>query len=419
MVKKRPGTSRKVPAALHHELSEYASLLRALRVRDMMDLTKHILKPNPFLTDAETNPSGASHAGPSDLNHPFNAQTQPKSAKAKGKQKAESSPDKPKQIRRDHWTRWPLLLEDVPPPEWNLSDEVAVIASQVLKARPPLAFPCPISSSDVDDLMAEEDEDDRVVKVREMDVDSDDPDPPFYIPYLTSIMAKFLSTIFRILASHTPRRPASMQNRIEPLGWRSVIDVVVSCGIPEFANPKVVENVIKRIERLVGPSILPIEGRKATSFRAVERMKGKDAQSEAFDQLFAREAAMYWAPLELLPESERNSGPDPLPVKKRKSKREKQEEAGYRARKHWTPKDKEQGQSKSKPKPKPKPKSTAKTSKKKATPTPSVDVESPSASDSDTEVLKTPEQPQPVRRSTRAKNNVSYREIPPDDIPLI
>lgn len=88
--------------------------------------------------------------------------------------------------------------------------------------------------------MAEDDEDDRAVKVMEMDVDSDDPDPPYYIPYLTAIMAKFLSTVFRILASHTPRRPASMQNRIEPLGWRSVIDVVVSCGIPEFANPKYV-----------------------------------------------------------------------------------------------------------------------------------------------------------------------------------
>ena len=101
-------------------------------------------------------------------------------------------------------TRWPLLLEDVPIPEWTLEDDVAVIASRVTE------------------------------------FDEVDPDHPFYVPYLTSITVSLLSTIFSLLAKHTPARSASMQNRIEPLNWRSVFDVLVNCDNSEFANLKYV-----------------------------------------------------------------------------------------------------------------------------------------------------------------------------------
>jgi hypothetical protein len=41
---------QRVPAALHFELTEYASLLRALHTRDIdaMDLTSHLTKLSPF-----------------------------------------------------------------------------------------------------------------------------------------------------------------------------------------------------------------------------------------------------------------------------------------------------------------------------------------------------------------------------------
>ena len=35
---------------------------------------------------------------------------------------------------------WPILLEDVPTPEWTLEDEIAVIASRVMKSRPTPTF---------------------------------------------------------------------------------------------------------------------------------------------------------------------------------------------------------------------------------------------------------------------------------------
>ena len=40
----------------------------------------------------------------------------------------------------DQWTCWPILLEDVPTPEWTLEDEIGVIASRVMKSRPTPTF---------------------------------------------------------------------------------------------------------------------------------------------------------------------------------------------------------------------------------------------------------------------------------------
>jgi hypothetical protein len=301
---------RRVPAALHHELTEYASLLRALRVRDAMDITKHITKPSPFALgvvnddNEELNSDDdldgdeeASHRKPtshasgskSGTSLEGTGATPPKnmSAKAKGKRKAEDfpTPGKRKQRRRNHWTRWPVPLQDVLLPEWTLEDEVAVIASQVMKLRPPPVFP--VSPAGSDDMVDEEGAD-EFVRAMDMEVDEDDPDIPFYVPYMTSIVAEYLSTILGLLASLTPARPASMQNRIEPLGWRTVIDAVVTCGIPEFTNAKyvalvlsdsivvsdrccrVVRNVIKRMEQIYGPSFIPLDGEMATSYRGMQ-----------------------------------------------------------------------------------------------------------------------------------------------------
>ena len=66
------------------------------------------------------------------------------------------------------------------------------------------------------------------------------PDDPFYVPYLISITASLLPTIFSLLAKHTPAHPTSMQNRIEPLNWIPVFDVLVDRDDSEYTNPKYV-----------------------------------------------------------------------------------------------------------------------------------------------------------------------------------
>ena len=44
---------RWIPAALHAELTEYSSLLRALRTSDTLDLASHLIQPPPsFISQA-------------------------------------------------------------------------------------------------------------------------------------------------------------------------------------------------------------------------------------------------------------------------------------------------------------------------------------------------------------------------------
>lgn len=124
------------------------------------------------------------------------------------------------------------MLNDVLEPEWTLEDEVAVVASHVLRANA-----APLSCR-TDPGEPEEDGDDLVVL--DMQLEDDDPDHPHYIPSLTRLISNYLSTILAQLASLTPPRPGSMQNRIEPLNWRAVIDAVVCLGDPECSNPKCV-----------------------------------------------------------------------------------------------------------------------------------------------------------------------------------
>ena len=227
-------SKRKVPAALHRELSEYSALLRALRSRDTMDVTKYLTKPSPFAmpfneacADLPMDEASSSKGSNQQSNTPSYSRDGTPSAYSRS---SDGKATKKKHIPRDHWTRWPLMLHDVLKPEWTLEDEVAVLASQVLKARS-----VPYSGSS-EDCFDEESQDDLIVL--DTEIDDDDPDPAFFVPSLTYIINNFLSTILAELASHTPPRPPSMQNRIEPLNWRAVIDAVVACGDPEYAKPE-------------------------------------------------------------------------------------------------------------------------------------------------------------------------------------
>ena len=268
-------SKRRVPAALHEELTEYAALMRALRTQDIMDLTKHITKDSPFtLGDKDVDMDSGSDSSR------ITGIGSSRSSKSKGKQKATDSSGQKTQLRRDHWTRWPLLLDDVPKPEWTLEDEVAVIANMAMKLNSTAHHSLVDNSPELEDC---EDED-ELVDV-DIAVEEDDPDHAFYVPDLAAIVAGYLFTLLADLASYTAPRPASMQNRIEPLGWRTVIDAVVTCGNPELANPtyvetflfvvdigcdlpcRVVNNIIRRMEALYGTSIPSLDDGDPTSDR--------------------------------------------------------------------------------------------------------------------------------------------------------
>ena len=236
---KRPA----VPAALHAELTEYSSLLRALRANDTLDLATHLLRAPPLASqssqtfvdddislidddEATTVAPPLTASGSRDaLSEIASSSTRsrlqnriPGRIKEKGKGK-----------ERDTWTRWPLLAGDVHVPEWGLVDEVKHALEQVLQR------------SCGHNLALHHEDDETEPDAVDPDVGTDDtsfPDDedrhpalsPSALQALTSDSAAFLTRILALLTAHVPTAEKSMQNRVRPISWETVVDVACTNG---------------------------------------------------------------------------------------------------------------------------------------------------------------------------------------------
>lgn len=241
MSKKR----RVIPAALHSELTEYSSLIRALQTRKILDLTAHLTSSQPTTSsrgsvdeagyedddEADESQIASSSQGPSAAGGSSPSRSSSKS-KSQSKKKASS-----KGKARDDWTRWPMLAGDVHVPEWGLEDEVAHIAlhhlaSRRRKSRPP-APPAPASarkdSVDPEDAMdsADEEDEDEVNRLT-----------PLALRALTTSASIYVSQVLALLAAHVPLAEKSMQNRVRPMDWESVLEIVAASGLarPTFVS---------------------------------------------------------------------------------------------------------------------------------------------------------------------------------------
>jgi hypothetical protein len=249
------GKRKPVPAALYSEFTEYSSLIRALRTSNSLDVTSHITKPRPYSVrdDSELESDGDLSGSPnnaesssrlSNVDLPESAfhsrdispavsgpssSVEPPSKTNRKRKRNSTTPSRPR--RRDVWTRWPLLANDVYIPEWSLEDEIGILAANALKLhpRPPLPVLRSESSTPSSDDEDTEDQDSQA-----------DGDAPSYLPPLTNAASNYLSTILALLVAHTPNRPQSQQNRIEPIGWQAVLNILSSCGDPSVANQKCV-----------------------------------------------------------------------------------------------------------------------------------------------------------------------------------
>ncbi|RDB23731.1 hypothetical protein Hypma_009460 [Hypsizygus marmoreus] len=285
-----------VPAALHSELTEYSSLIRALRTSNTLDVTSHITKLpeevprqldddddelNSNDDDEESEQGEEEIQQDLDSNDDFETPTIPPSTACDSRDISPhlSSPPSPsggptrkrKRIlsssppprKRDTWTRWPLLIGDVHVPEWTLEDEIGLLAADTLKRRP--HPPLPIVGSHADDSASDEDEDE--------DEDDQYGDPSVYLPHLTNVASNHLSTILALLVAHTPNRPHAQQNRIEPMGWRAVLDVLSACGDPSVADPTMINSVKTRMEALYGPATTAATDESASEVLAAHRIQ--------------------------------------------------------------------------------------------------------------------------------------------------
>jgi hypothetical protein len=213
-----------VPAALHSELSEYASLVRALRTSDISDLSSQLTRLIPVqeslesLQDANSQDTSSgnefdgyvprdgsppqpplSRTGTPSEKPEFEEGSSNPPANERGRVKSKGAHQS-----SDIWTRWPLLPGDVPIPEWSFEDEVHVVASRALMEQKSLGD----HENDEEPLF------------------DDEPSPG-----IAFAASEHLSQILGALAAHVPTTELSMHERLAPLGWESVLAIVSAHGL--------------------------------------------------------------------------------------------------------------------------------------------------------------------------------------------
>lgn len=205
-----PGKRKAVSKALHAELSEYAALIRALRTSHTLDLTAQLIRHEQENSLYEDGPDDLDipHAGGSRL-----PSAAPSTAASSAADSAAASlarkRRKAKQREKDLWTRWPLMPNDIPPPEWSIEDEVKSIALNFLKRQERFM---PQEGEE------EEDDDDNIIS------------PPAVIN-LTASASSFLYHLFAMIAHHLPLANKNMQNRFKPINWEDILAVCGSSGL--------------------------------------------------------------------------------------------------------------------------------------------------------------------------------------------
>ncbi|KAH9927933.1 uncharacterized protein BXZ73DRAFT_78394 [Epithele typhae] len=281
-------SKRHVPAVLHAELSEYSALLRALRTSDTLDLTSQLLRPPPDQSsqppdadDAPLSDDDSAHPGPPPTESTSQHVTDlpsPAPSRSQSRSRSRSRPPsaKGKSKERDLWTRWPLLAGDVHVPEWGLIDEVKHAVEQVLKSSHSPTTSHTSSTAPAADI-------DENASPTLDDIPLPDDDYPTLsqagLQALTVDAAAVLTRILGLLSAHVPIAEKSLQNRIRPMNWETVIDVASTNGA---VSARLTEAVRARMSNLYGPATSNGigKGRRASRKRSISLSDSDDEAAE-------------------------------------------------------------------------------------------------------------------------------------------
>lgn len=254
-----------IPIALHTELSEYTSLLRALRTNDILDVASQLARPyagsstrastvtardsslaprSTDFADVELSDEDVgSSARVAERNMDDGESEKPDSGseyemggEGKAKAKKRSSRSKKKKMERDEWTRWPLMVGDVHIPEWGFADEVLFLARQSIAFRRSIssehAYDQPVDPLEPGhDLHAMEGEQEPTEDVDDIDSESEDELQPDVAHTLEALSSTHLTQVLSAVASHIPASSKSLQSRFMPLTWQHVLNIVSVEGI--------------------------------------------------------------------------------------------------------------------------------------------------------------------------------------------
>ena len=217
-----PKSRSHVPAALHSELTEYASLLRALRTTKTLDLAEHLIRhprrdqgsPSDdeeeiVSTHRATSPPLTSEPDTRLDSEPLDPQDEVEEKRKLGDSASTTTKDS------ELLTRWPLLAGDVHAPEFGLDEEIKLIASRVLygKKRP---------HSAVDVSEDEEFDEDYML-------------PPSALAGLAFGSSHHLSALLSAISLYSTPVARSSVNRLKPMDWQAVLSVSNSSGL---VNPQ-------------------------------------------------------------------------------------------------------------------------------------------------------------------------------------
>jgi len=213
-----------VPAALHSEISEYASLLRVLRATDTLDITTQLTRldsPSSPWHAISVNEEETGQREASTLSHVDRTGTPNPSVEGHGRPSALDTSIPPRMLRNT-WTRWPLLTEDLHIPEWGFEDEVHSLAKKALlydfSTSNRLSADTASASRGVDSNVLSEDQIEALL-------------PPSSLRTLADVSSSHLEHILSALASYSPPVDRGTQRRRHPISWESVLSIVSAAGL--------------------------------------------------------------------------------------------------------------------------------------------------------------------------------------------
>ncbi|KAL4250980.1 hypothetical protein ABKN59_006571 [Abortiporus biennis] len=235
---------KRVKEAFHAELTDYSYLLRALRTDATLDLTSNLLPgvscPYSYGNEEEKFEDDLEEIEPADdpesqqgtqatLVASQTSTTRPKAVDfvlppSENPNNALVEDEEPEQSSRNTWSRWPLLFGDVHLPEWQLDEEIRLIALRSIQAthrRIPVK-----GDSDSEDFSSDGDEEEQEEDVYQRLLS------PEVLEVITSQTSHFLSRIFASLADLNRRVPVeSLGNRVKPFDWATVLNTAEKTGL--------------------------------------------------------------------------------------------------------------------------------------------------------------------------------------------
>ncbi|CAL1709927.1 unnamed protein product [Somion occarium] len=253
---------KRVPVAVHSELTEYSALLRALRTTDTLDLTSHVIPENVLRRFHTERDSQNLNDDVDSTNVDTNILPSPSRAPSAGLQSDAMSVDvSPSSSRRPShkeitWTRWPLLVGDVHIPEFSFEDEVRNMAKQILelKMRASLRQGLPeghVLASEATQTNTVSDDDSpkdasppASPSSASTTLDASESLPHHVLNPLCQATATHLSQILGSVASMVPDVHISMQDRLKPVDWQDLLGMVGECG---FVDQSIIQRVRDRM----------------------------------------------------------------------------------------------------------------------------------------------------------------------------